>query len=185
MKTSLRVLALASAAGALLPSSALGQLCPIPCNGAQVVCHHQNGVRNHRGSTTIPIGGPNAATGNVPGDAFWKIWGCENGMSRGSAIHTFTSWEIGLASLAPGPATFDIPDLQLRSVTLSGSTSGVKEPDLSSPATFAATVGSIAVPASGGFRINVSLAAPAVAPPAFCPPTARMRAYDRAPGMPR
>ncbi|MGH7151610.1 MAG: hypothetical protein ACREIU_12970, partial [Planctomycetota bacterium] len=70
-----------------LSSPAPAQLCAIPCNGTQVVCHHQNGIRNHRGIAT-PVAGPNGAVGNAAGDAFWKIWGVENGMTRGTVPAT-------------------------------------------------------------------------------------------------
>ncbi len=167
---SLRSLARTGVAGVVLSTSALGQLCSIPCNGTQVVCHHQNGIRNHRGGPTVPLEGPNAATGNVAGDAHWKIWGCENGMTRGSAISTFTGWEIGLANVGTGTATFDIPDLALRLITGAGSTAGVRETDMTGAPIYSAAVGSISMP-TGGFRINVSIQTPVVALPANCPPT--------------
>src|SRR5262245_66600472 len=99
---SLRNLVRAGAAGVFLSTTALAQLCAIPCIGTQIVCHHQNGIRNHRGGPATPVCGPNAATGNAVGDAFWKIWGGENGMSRGSGLSTFTNREAGADSTTAG-----------------------------------------------------------------------------------
>jgi hypothetical protein len=166
----------AALASALPAPAALSQICPIPCNGTQIVCHHQNGIRNHRGGPAVSVLGPNAATGNVTGDALWKIWGVENGMTRGSGVHTFSNWEIGADNTAAGgqggtgTLVFAIPNLELRPVTLAGSTPGVKEPDMTAPAIYGAVVGSIALPV-GGFRINVSILTPTVAVPASCPTT--------------
>ncbi|MCI0586478.1 MAG: hypothetical protein L0323_06525, partial [Planctomycetes bacterium] len=172
----LRDLARAALAAAVLPATSLAQPCPIPCNGTQILCHHQNGIRNHRGGPAIPVLGPNAATGNALGDAFWKIWGVENGMSRGSGLATFSNWETGADNTAAGgqggtgTLTFDIPDLELRPVTQAGSAPGVKEPDMTAAAIYAAAVGTIALPI-GGFQINVSILTPTVAVPASCPAT--------------
>jgi hypothetical protein len=183
---SLRNLVRVGVAGVFLSSTALAQLCAIPCNGTQIVCHHQNGIRNHRGGPGTPVCGPNAATGNAAGDAFWKIWGVENGMSRGSGLATFTNWEIGADNTAAGcgpggtgTLTFDIPDLELRPVTLTGFTPGVREPDMSAAATYAAAVGTIALP-TGGFRINVSILTPTVAIPASCPATTTLPTLSNA-----
>ncbi len=151
----------------VLSSPAPAQLCAVPCNGTQVVCHHQNGIRNHRAAPAVPIEGPNAATGNVLGDAEWKIWGVENGMTRGSGIHTFTNWEIGASNGGTGSVTFEIPDLELRPVAVVG---GVREPDLSGAPLASMATGTIALP-MGGFRINLTMLAQTVAPPASCLPT--------------
>src|SRR5262245_54766304 len=99
-----RGIARAALAATLLSTAALAQICPVPCpaSGGQIVCHHQNGIRNHRGGPAVPLLGPNAAVGNVVGDAFWKIWGVENGMSRGSGVATFTNWEIGADNTTAG-----------------------------------------------------------------------------------
>ncbi|MCI0585348.1 MAG: hypothetical protein L0323_00745, partial [Planctomycetes bacterium] len=166
------------AVGTAFSSPALAQLCAVPCNGTQIVCHHQNGIRRHRGAPPTPLVGPNAAAGNILGDALWRIWGVEDGMTRGSGLATFTSWEIGADNTIAGPGpgggtgtlTFDIPDLELRPVTLAGFTPGVKEPDMTVAATYAAVVGLITLP-TGAFRINVSILTPIVAVPASCPPT--------------
>ncbi|MGH7149687.1 MAG: hypothetical protein ACREIU_03255, partial [Planctomycetota bacterium] len=125
-----------------------------------------NGIRNHRAAPATPLDGPNATTGNVPGDAEWKIWGVENGMTRGSGIHSFTNWEIGAVNSLPGQVagTFEIPDMELRPVVVVG---GVKEPDLSGPPVAAMSVGTIALPV-GGFRINLTILPQTVAPPADC-----------------
>ncbi|HET6204262.1 MAG TPA: hypothetical protein VFI25_15830 [Planctomycetota bacterium] len=147
-----------------LSSIALAQPCPVPCLGNQVLCQHQNGIRNHRGGPATAIAGPNAGTGNILGDAEWKIWACENGMTRGSGLATFTSWEIGASNTTAGIQSFDIPDLELRPVVLVG---GVKEPDLTAPPIDNEVVGTIALPV-GGFMINVTILGPTVAAPAAC-----------------
>ncbi len=174
---SLRSFSWAGAAGVLLSSTALAQLCPVPCNQTQIVCHHQNGIRNHRGGPATAVGGPNAAIGNQPSDAFWKIWGIENGMTRGSGLSTFTNWEIGADNTTAGPGpggtgtlVFDVPDLDLRTVTLAGTTPGVKEPDMVAAPVYSFAVGTISLP-TGGYRINVSILNPTVAVPVSCPPT--------------
>ncbi|HET6201864.1 MAG TPA: hypothetical protein VFI25_03565 [Planctomycetota bacterium] len=161
---SLRTLMWVGVAGAILSTTTLAQLCSIPCNGTQIVCQHQNGIRNHRGGPATALSGPNGATGNVLGDAEWKIWGTENGMTRGSGLSTFTNWEIGASSPGPGTQSFDIPDLELRPVVLVG---GVKEPDMTAVAIDTELVGNIALP-TGGFRINVTILGPTVAAPASC-----------------
>src|SRR5262245_32952634 len=191
---SLRNLVRAGAAGVFLSTTALAQLCAIPCNGTQIVCHHQNGIRNHRGGPATPVCGPNAATGNAAGDAFWKIWGVENGMTRGTVPATFTNWEIGADNTAAagscgsqggtGTLVFDIPDLELRPVTLAGgqgagSIAGVREPDMAATAIYAAAVGTISLP-TGGFRINVSILTPTVAIPASCPATTTLPTLNNA-----
>jgi hypothetical protein len=117
---------LSATALAGLSASGSAQLCAVPCNGTQIVCHHQNGIRNNTGlvapnpANVAPIAGPNAATpgGNVAGDAEWKIWGCENGMTRGSGIHTLAGWEVGLFNSLPGAGTqgYTLPNLELRPV---------------------------------------------------------------------
>jgi hypothetical protein len=153
-----------------LSSSATAQLCAVPCNGTQIVCHHQNGLRNHRGdppALASLLEGPNGLTGNVLGDAEWKIWAVENGMTRGSGISTVTNWEVGAINSGVGPAVFDIPDMALRSVVLAG---GVKEPDMAAATIASFGVGTISLP-TGSFRINVSLATPTVATPGSCPAT--------------
>jgi hypothetical protein len=183
----LRDLARAALAAAVLPATSLAQipLCPMPCNGTQIVCHHQNGIRNNRGAPATPVLGPNAATGNLLGDALWKIWGVENGMTRGTVPATFTSWEIGADNTTAGgqggtgTLTFDIPDLELRPVTLAGSSPGVREPDMTAAAIYAAAVGTIALPV-GGFRINVSILTPTVAVPASCPATTALPTLSNA-----
>ncbi len=171
---------------AFLPATALAQLCPIPCNGTQIVCHRQNGIRNHRGGPAVPVCGPNADAGNAAGDAFWKIWGVENGMTRGSGLATFTNWEIGadntMAGCAPSSGAtlvWNIPDLELRPVTLTGFTPGVREPDLTAAATYAAIVGTISLP-TGSFRINISILTPTVAVPASCPATTTLPVLSNA-----
>ncbi len=153
-----------------LSSSSPAQLCGVPCNGTQIVCHHQNGLRNQRGAAAVanvPIAGPNGLTGNILGDAEWKIWAVENGMTRGSGISSVTNWEIGAANSGGGTAVFDIPDMELRPVVLAG---GVKEPDMAAASLASFVVGSISLP-TGSFRINVSLTTPTVAVPASCPST--------------
>ncbi|HET6204260.1 MAG TPA: hypothetical protein VFI25_15820 [Planctomycetota bacterium] len=161
----LQSIAFAAAAAALLTTSALAQMCAIPCNGTQVVCHHQNGIRNHRGVPTAPWVGPNTLTiGNFPGDAEWKIWAVENGMTRGSGVSTVTNWEIGAVSPAPGTQSFNIPDMELRPVVIVG---GLKEPDMTAVAIDNEIVGNIALP-MGSFRINVSIRGPTVAAPPLC-----------------
>ncbi|HET6201863.1 MAG TPA: hypothetical protein VFI25_03560 [Planctomycetota bacterium] len=157
-------LACVCVAAAFLSTIALAQLCAAPCNGTQIVCQHQNGIRNHRGGPATALAGPNGATGNVLGDAEWKIWGVENGMTRGSGAATFTNWEIGASSPGPGTQSFDIPDLELRPVVLVG---GVKEPDMTAVPLDTELVGNIALP-TGGFRINVTILGPTVAAPASC-----------------
>ncbi|HKB14727.1 MAG TPA: hypothetical protein VKF62_01605, partial [Planctomycetota bacterium] len=57
------------AVGIAFSSPALAQLCAVPCNGTQIVCHHQNGIRNHVAGAVVggaftfavPQPGPNAA----------------------------------------------------------------------------------------------------------------------------
>ncbi len=159
-----------------LAREAPAQPCPVPCNGTQIVCHHQNGIRNNIGifapAVIAPLASPNGGSpgGNVAGDAEWKIWGCENGMTRGSGVHTVVSWEVGLFNNPPGPASFvyNIPDLELRPVVL-GPT-GVRVPDLAAAPSYTAAVGTISLPL-GTFRVNVSINTPTVAAPATCPPT--------------
>src|SRR5262245_32830674 len=100
-------------------------------------------------------------------------------MSRGSGLATFTNWEIGADNTpaggqgGTGTLVFALPSLELRPVTLAGTTPGVREPDLTVPATYAAAVGSIALP-SGGFRINLSILTPTVSVLGACPPTATL-----------
>ncbi|HET6204261.1 MAG TPA: hypothetical protein VFI25_15825 [Planctomycetota bacterium] len=162
-------IAFVAVAGVALSTAAPAQLCSIPCNGTQVVCHHQNGIRNLVGipATGSLIAGPNAATGNVPGDAEWKIWAVENGMTRGSGVHRVTNWEIGAGNSGPATASVDIPNMELRPVVLGA---GVKEPDMAAAPIDSFVVGSISLP-TGFFRINVSLLQ-GVAAPALClPPT--------------
>ncbi len=150
-----------------LPAPAPAQLCAVPCNGTQIVCHHQNGIRNHRGVPAIPWVGPNWATvGNWPGDAEWKIWAIENGMTRGSGVSTVSNWEIGAVNAGPGTQTFNIPDVELRPVVLAG---GLKEPDMAATPFYAAAVGTISLP-TGSFRINISIDVPTVAAPVSCTP---------------
>ncbi len=168
----------------VLSSPAPAQLCAVPCNGTQVVCHHQNGIRNHRaGPTTgglpaftVAQVGPNGVTGNAAGDAEWKIWAVENGMTRGSGVSSVTNWEIGVINAGPGTLTFNIPDMALRSVGLAG---GVKEPDMDAAPLASLTVGSISLP-TGSFRINVSMLTPTVAVPASCGPTTGLPALSNA-----
>ncbi len=162
----------AAATGLLvLSSSALAQLCAVPCNGTQIVCHHQNGIRNHVGvlaAAALPIVGPNAAVGNVVGDAEWKVYAVENAMTRGSGVSTVTNWEVGAINAGPGTITYLVPDFALRPVVLAGGV--VKEPDMVAVPIYAAAVGTIALP-TGSFRINVSILTPTVAVPSTCPPT--------------
>lgn len=161
-----------------LAQEAPAQPCPVPCNGTQIVCHHQNGIRNNLGifapAVIVPLASPNAASagGNAAGDAEWKIWGCENGMTRGSGVHTVAAWEVGLLNNPPSATvTYNIPDLELRPVVL-GAT-GVRVPDLATAPSYAAAVGTISLPV-GTFRINVSILTPTVAVPASCPTTAAL-----------
>jgi hypothetical protein len=155
-----------TAAFLALPSPAPAQLCAVPCNGTEVVCHHQNGIRNQRVLPTIPRLGPNSQTiGNWPGDAEWKIWAVENGMTRGSGVSTVTNWEIGAINPGPGSQTFNIPDMELSPVVVVG---GVKEPDMGATPTYTAAAGMILLP-TGSFRINVSILTPTVAVPSACP----------------
>ncbi|HKB17194.1 MAG TPA: hypothetical protein VKF62_14095 [Planctomycetota bacterium] len=170
-----------------LPASAFAQPCPVPCNGVQVVCHHQNGIRNNTGlvapnpANVAPIAGPNAANpgGNVPGDAEWKVWGCENGMTRGSGVHTLAGWEVGLFNSLPGAGTlaYTLPNLELRPV-VPGPT-GVRVPDLAAAPSYAAGLGALSLPV-GTFRVNVSINTPTVATPAACPSTAALPTLSNA-----
>ncbi|MGH7151609.1 MAG: hypothetical protein ACREIU_12965 [Planctomycetota bacterium] len=169
------------AAGIALSSASIAQPCPIPCNGVQIVCHHQNGIRNHAAlanvtASTVPQPGPNAATGNVAGDAEWKIWAVENGMTRGSGISSLASWEVGAINAGPGPGIFNIPDFELRPVVVAG---GLKEPDMVGSPTTSLAVGTISLP-TGSFRINVSIGTPTVAAPGLCPSPAPLPALSNA-----
>ncbi|MCI0588824.1 MAG: hypothetical protein L0323_18525 [Planctomycetes bacterium] len=183
MKNNLFLLAPMTAVLAL-SRPATAQLCAVPCNGTQIVCHHQNGLRNHRaGPTTgglpaftVAQTGPNGATGNESGDAEWKIWAVENGMTRGSGVSTVTNWEIGVINAGGGTLTFDIPDMALRSVGLVG---GVKEPDMNAAPVASLSVGSISLP-TGSFRINISMSTPTVAVPGSCPSTTTLPALSNA-----
>ncbi|MCI0588825.1 MAG: hypothetical protein L0323_18530 [Planctomycetes bacterium] len=178
---------LSASALAWLTASAHAQPCPIACTGTQIVCHHQNGIRNNTGlvapnpANVAPIAGPNAASagGNVAGDAEWKVWGCENGMTRGSGLHTVTSWEVGLFNNLPGAGTlaYQIPDLELRPVVL-GPT-GVRVPDFAAAPSYAAAVGAISLPV-GIYRVNVSINTPTVAALATCPSTASLPTLSNA-----
>ncbi len=167
-----RILAGTVFAGLAFPSASLAQICPPPCNGTQIVCHHQNGIRNNTRVTasTVPLPGPNAATGNVAGDAEWKIWAVENGMTRGNGVSTLTNWEVGATNGGVATGIFDIPDVALRPVVVAG---GLKEPDMTAVPIASFVVGTIALP-TGTFRINVSLSTPTVALPAVCPTTATL-----------
>ncbi len=168
-----------------LPAFALAQPCPIACNGVQVVCHHQNGIRNNVGiappAVLTPLAGPNAANpgGNVAGDAEWRVWGCENGMTRGSGVHTLAGWEVGVLHNppAPGGQAFDLPDLELRPVVLAPT--GVRVPDLAAAPPYAAALGAIALPV-GTVRINVSIDTPTVAALASCPSMASLPTLSNA-----
>ncbi len=168
------VVARTLAVGIAFSSPAFAQLCAVPCNGTQIVCHHQNGIRNHRAAmaggvfaSVMPQLGPNAAAGNVPGDAEWKIYAVENAMTRGSGVSTVTNWEVGAINAGPGTNTYLVPDFALRPVVVAG---GLKEPDMTAIPTAAFAAGTIALP-TGSFRINVSILNPSVAVPSSCAPT--------------
>ncbi|MGH7152200.1 MAG: hypothetical protein ACREIU_15955, partial [Planctomycetota bacterium] len=162
---------------AALAAAGSAQLCPVPCVGGMVVCDNQNGIRNQGVGLAGPIAGPNAAAGNVPGDAEWKVYGCEHAMSRGSGVQTFVGWEVGasndpVSNPAGGPAAFILPDLDLLPVVVNAA--GVRVPAFGAAPLGSFAVGPIVLP-PGPSRVNVSVrapAAPGVGPPGACPPPA-------------
>ncbi|HET6202589.1 MAG TPA: hypothetical protein VFI25_07275 [Planctomycetota bacterium] len=149
----LRVL-VASCAILGFAADAFGQ-CVNQC--ATLVVGNQNGIRMHRGLGVTATDFPNIATGNVAGDALWKVYPCFV-FSNGAGSMTLTGVEVPLIAgnyLAPG--TTNIPDFELRPAILGGG--GCLEPDFGAAAIATFVVGNINLPNGNAFVINVSLAA--------------------------
>jgi len=115
---------------------------------------NQNGIRMHRGLGVTSTDFPNLATGNVMGDALWKVYPCSV-LSNAAGTMTLTGVELPLQAGAFTTGVVNIPDFEIRRAVVG--MSGCLEPDFAAMPIATFTLGTIALPSAGAFRINVSL----------------------------
>lgn len=136
------------------------QVCPPPaCNGT-VLCDHHNFLHNAGGATLALTQGPNASTGNLPGDAEWRIFDCEHATTRASGFSTITGFQLRAMNQtsnnpAFGTALFQLPEIEIRGVTTNGT--GQRIPDLGSPPSFSPVLGPINL-SPGMWNVSIVLA---------------------------
>jgi hypothetical protein len=114
-------------------------------------------VSDFNAQSVSAVAGPNALSGNIAGDAEWKILGCEHAMTRASSSVRLAAWTLAtlvqpINNPTGGVAPFDLPAFEVRRVTRNAA--GQRVPDFAGPVLFAADPGTINI-SYGLFALNV------------------------------
>lgn len=115
---------------------------------------NQNGMHFFNSTPSVAfLDFPNFAAGNTAGDCLWKILS-GSGMKRGTGSTTATGTVFpAFAANFIGTSPLNIPDIQYRTTTLSGS---CVVPDFSAAPIATLGVGSITLPSAGPWVINIT-----------------------------